>query len=402
MPAGVDEFGFTKKTIEDIKLGIEEDLLSNLDPTLVQEASQPIGMLNAAFSKVAAELWQIAEVAYHGFNRAAADGVQLDNVGALTGTPREAARKTLVECSLDLNASFSQAPGALMAHVDGQELLQFVNRDAVVSTGAGVYTAWFEATVEGPIHVNAATLTQITNAVSGWNSITNSEDGVAGALVEENDDYRIRQEDELFASGSSTSDAIRVDVLQVDGVQKAFCYENVTMLENADGMPAHSIEVVIYDGLTPGADDDEIAQAIWDSKPSGVENVGTSSGEAIDSLERVRVVKFTRATVKDVYLTFDVVVDPQRFPADGVAQIKEAAVLQANRRSLDDDVIALAIRASPVEVNTTDGVQGVRGVTDVPILRLGFTTIPTGLVNLHISGREIANFDTSRVVVNLI
>ncbi len=404
MPAGVDANGFTKKTIEEVKKEIEDDQLSTLDPTLILDASQPIGQLNASFSKKVAELWEVAEVAYNGFDRDASEGRQLDNVGTITGTLRESARKTVVHCTVNLNSSFSHAIGALMAHVTGQETLQFTNRDAVVSTTAGNYEAVFEAVVEGETHVNAGTLTTITNAVSGWNSITNAEDGIVGALVEEDGDYRIRQDDELSAAGSSTVDAIRTDVLQVPNVLQAFCFENPTMLTNANGLPAKSIEVVIFDGLDAAADDLVIAQAIWDSKPSGSETFGSSSALATDKNGRARLVKFTRATIKDVFLEFDVTVDPTRFPIDGGEQIKALAVAKANDRSLDDDVIALAVRASVLEssAHATGGVKGVKGVTDVSELRLGFASSPTGTSNLVVTSREIASFDTSRVVVTLV
>lgn len=395
MPAGVDANGLTIKTVEDIKREIEEDLLSNLDPTLVTDASQPIGQINAAFSKKAAELWELAQVAYNGFNRDASEGTQLDNVGALTGTPRDAARKTRVKCTLSLGASFSQPAGALMAHVDGNEELQFVNSDEVTSTSAGDYEAWFEATVDGPIFVNAGTLTQITNGVSGWNSVTNENDGIVGANIEEDEDYRIRQVDELFAGGSSTVDAIRVDLLEVPGVQQAFVYENVKMATDANGVPAKAIECVIFDGIVPGADNDAIAQAIWDGKPSGSETFGEIAANAIDQEGVVRVVYFTRSTVKPVYLEYDVKIDAARFPPNGAALIKEAAVKKGDDRKVDDDVIALALRAAPLE-------PVVRGVVDVVALRLGFAASPVGTTNLAISIREIADFDTSRIVVNFV
>ena len=84
------------------------------------------------------------------------------------------------------------------------------------------------------------------------------------------------------------------------------------------------------------------------------------------------------------------------------ATVKATVVAQANRRSLDDDVIALVIRASPIEVVTPTETLGVRGVSDVPILKLGFSASPTGIINLPISGREIAHFDTSRFTVTLV
>jgi hypothetical protein len=45
---------------------------------------------------------------------------------------------------------------------------------------------------------------------------------------------------------------------------------------------------------------------------------------------------------------------------------------------------------------------GVPGVTDVTALRLGFAASPVGTTNLVVTGRAIARFDTSRVLVNIV
>jgi uncharacterized phage protein gp47/JayE len=396
MPFGVDSTGLTIKTIEDIKGEIEDDLLANLDPSLVMSPDQPLGQINAAHSKKLAELWELGQVAYNGFNRQAADGAQLDNVGDITGTPREVARKTRVLCTVNLNASQSYTPGQLKANVVGQPTNTFVNESAITSTTSGNYSAWFVSEVFGPQVANAGTLTQITTPVSGWNSITNAADGVLGALAEEDGDYRVRQEDELFAGGSSSQDAIRVDLLQVSGVLSAYVYENVTMFTDASGVPAKACECIIFDGLVPAASNNEIAQAIWNNKAPGLETYGTSFGTATDSLGVARTVYFTRSTIKNVYLEYDIKVDATKFPIDGIQQVKDAAVKAGDTgRKTDDDIVALALRAAVLQ-------PVVKGVTDVVAMRLGFAASPTNTENLTISAREIADFDTSRILVNLV
>lgn len=395
--AGVTPEGFVAKTIEEIKGELEADQLETLDPTLVLSPDQPFGQINAAHSKKLAELWEIAQVCYNAFDRDAAEDRLLDNVGGMTGTPRAKARKSLVACTVNLGAAFSQPAGALMANVLGQPTIQFVNRDAIVSTTAGDYTAYFECIVTGPVAVNAGTLTQKTNSVTGWNSITNPTDAIPGALVEEDPDYRQRQVDELTAPGASTTDAIRTDLLELSGVLQAFVFENVTLVTNSDGLHGKAIECVVYDGPVPAASDTAIAQAIWNSKPSGAETQGTSSALAIDKLGVARTVYFSRAVIQSIYLELDIKVDASRFPVGGTTLVKTTAVKEGNALNLGDDVIALDLRAAPLE-----RLGGVPGVTDVIAIRLGFSPSPVGIVNLDITGRQIARFDTSRVVVNIV
>jgi uncharacterized phage protein gp47/JayE len=395
--AGVTPEGFVAKTIEEIKAEIEDDMLATMSPSLNLSPDQPWGQINAAQSKKLAELWEVAAIAYNAFDRDAAEGRLLDNVGSLTGSPRDTAKKSKVTVDLVLGASFSQPAGAMMCDVVGEPTIKFVNRDPVVSTTAGTYQAVFEAVDYGPVVANSGTLTHITNPISGWTSVTNPLDAELGALAEEDPAYRQRQDDELTAAGSSTVDAIRTDLLEVKKVLQAYVFENVTLVTDGNGLPGKAIECVIYDGTSPTASDTEIAQAIWDSKPSGSQTFGTSSAIAIDKLGIAQTVYFSRATVLNVYLEFDIKVDASKFPVGGAALVKETAVAEGNLNNLGDDVVALLLRSCVLAKN-----GGVAGVTDVIALRLGTSASPVGTANLTVTGRSIARFDTSRVAVNIV
>lgn len=389
--AGVTPQGFVAKTIEEEKASIEADELSTIDPALNLQPEQPVGQLNAIVSKKLAELWELGAVAYNAFDRDAAEGRLLDNIGALTGTPREPARKSQVTVTLTLGAGFSKAAGEMMANVPGQDA-KWTNRDAVTSTSAGTYSAVFESVDYGPIPANAGTLTQITNSLAGWTAITNPLDATLGALEETDTAYRQRQEADLAAPGASTVDAMASDIRDVAGVEQAFVFENTSLVTDGEGLPGKAFEVVIYDGAVPAADDDEVAQAIWDSKPSGAQSYGTSSGTAIDKNGDPQTVYFSRAVVVPIYLEFDVSVDAQKFPAGGATLIKTAATDRGNELALGDDVVALVIASAALSV---------QGVKDVTSLRLGLAASPVGTANLTIGSRSIAKFDTSRIVVNV-
>lgn len=391
--AGVTPTGFVAKTIEEIKQEIEDEELLVIDPALNLSASQPLGQLNAVFSKKLAELWEALGIAYNAFDRDASEGRLLDNIGSITGTPRDPARKSTVTATLNLNAGFSRSAGTMFASVVGQPTILFTNRDVVSSVGAGTYPAVFESVAYGPVVANAGTLTVINPPISGWNSITNALDATLGSIEETDAQYRQRQDDEQTAAGASTIDAIRADVLKVSGVEQCLVFENTSLVTDGTGLPGKAIEVVIYDGALAAAADNDVAQAIWDTKPAGGETYGSVTGTALDSQDDPRLVKFSRATVRQVWLEFDVTVTAQDFPVDGVNLIKAAATARGNLLTLDEDAIALVLRASALSVP---------GVRDVSALRLGFAASPVGTSNLTITGREIAKFDTSRVVVNLV
>ncbi len=290
-----------------------------------------------------------------------------------------------------VTAAFSAAAEQITLNVVNQPDVLFKNVEAIGPLSAGTHAVDFECTVTGPIYAPAGLLTVITSPVSGLTSATNPLDAVPGAQVEQDAALRARRQDELTAPGASTVDSIRTDVLLIEGVAQCFVYENVTLETDDDGVPGKAIEVVIYDGVIPEADDDEVGQAIWDSKPSGCQTYGDEEVFAIDSTSTSRTVYFSRADIAEVWFEYDVLIDSRNFPSTGEDMIKAAAVLYGdNYLNLGIDVFALAFKAQALTVP---------GVLDVTALRLGFSASPTGLVNLTITGRQIGAIDTSRITV---
>ncbi len=390
MSGGITAGGFELKTLEQILDEIGAEQLATIDPALDISPDQPLGQMNGIVSKKLAEIWEALAVAYNGFNRAAAEGGLLESIGLLTGTTRLPATKSRVLQTVNLDAT-TTLPAGSVANVVGQPTVRFASMADVTSTTAGNYYVEFQAEVTGPVVANAGTLTVITTPVAGWNSTTNALDAVQGTNLETDVAYRLRQQAELAASGSCTVDSIRADLLRVDGVIEAFVFENTSLVTNVDGVPGKAYECVIYDGASPAADDQEIGQVIWDNKPSGILTYGDTDVTVQDSTGEDRTVSFSRATPKDVYLTYTLNTDADLYPIDGDDQVKAAAVAKGSvALKMGVDVIALVFRSAALSV---------AGVIDVTDFRLGFSATPTGTSNLTIASREIAVVDTSRIVV---
>jgi uncharacterized phage protein gp47/JayE len=390
---GITPTGYELKTLREWQDEIEADQLAEIDPALDLSPDQPLGQLNAIAAKKLAEQDEIQQTLANAMNPASAENFLLDNICLLTGTLRRPKSKSVVTLSCNVGAGFTAPAASMMANVAGDPDRQFVNVGAVDLTGepAGVYPIQFECTVFGPVSANAGTITVITNAVSGWNSCTNALDAVLGRHDETDAELRKRRQDELTAPGACTVDSIRADVLKVPGVLQCYVFENVTLDTDSNGLPGKSLEVVIYDGPSPAADDEAIAQVVWDSKPSGAETYGAIEELVRDSLNQIQAVKFSRAEVVPVWLEYDLTIDPNWFPSNGATLVKTAAATYAAKYlNLGVDVFAVAFKAQAITVP---------GVLDVTALRLGFASSPTGTVNLTITGREIASIDTARITV---
>ena len=376
---GLSSTGFVAAQTSDVQTSIQNDQLATIDPALVLSPTQPLGQINGILASDIAGLWALQQAIYAALDPNAAQGVQLDNLCALTGVVRLSATKTLVLCTINLNASQAFAPGALTANVAGYPQYTFVNRDPVVSTTAGSYSAYFVATVTGPIPVNAGTLTTITTTVAGWNSITNPVAGTTGTNVETDTALRLRRASLTVSSGGSTADSIRTTLLAVPGVISAVVLENDTFTTDYNGQPGKTFQALIWDGATSAASNTAIAQAIWNTKPSGIQAFGATAANAVDSTGKVQSVSFTRVYQFPVYFSY-VLATNSSFPANGDALVQAAVVAAFASVGPGATLIALSFRALALTVP---------GVTDVTSFAMDVVYPPTNTANLIFGAFQI-------------
>lgn len=388
--AGVTSEGFELKTLEEIHDDIETDVLAEISPDLDTSAEQPIGQLIGIFSRQLSTLWELADLAYNSNNRQVASSFMLDSIGALIGVPREAATYSQVTVALTMTSSTTVVEGTFFVNITGQTNRWTPDGDYTASS-TGVKQVPMRAEYTGAIVAAASSAWTINTPQSGVSAVgTNALDADPGAAEETDAAYRVRQEESLTAVGSSTVDAISTDVKAVDDVLEAFVFENTTAYTDEFNRPAHSFEVVIWDGEGQNAEDDEVAQAIWDSKPAGILSYGADFGTAIDGNGDEQTVYFNRATQKEVYMDITITKTGE-YPAGGDDLVKQAIVDRATiLQTLGYDVIALQYKYAAL---------GVTGVFDATLLELGFSASPSATVNLPISPREIAVFETTRITV---
>jgi hypothetical protein len=243
--------------------------------------------------------------------------------------------------------------------------------------------------VTGAVQVDAGQLTVIGSPVTGWNSVTNAEDAVPGRAVASDQELRALRAQELARRGGSTVSAIRADVLQVDGVDSVIVLENKRDIPDANGLPGHSFEVILDDGEVPAADDDEIAQAIFDTAPAGIYAGGTATGEATDVEGLSHDVNFSRVERLEVYIALSLVTN-DLFPTNGPTLVAEAIVAAGDTYRPGDTAVALYLRSQAFSVS---------GVVDVPDFFLDYVPGPGATANLPVTFRQRNVFDTGRVDV---
>jgi hypothetical protein len=389
MAYGVTPEGFNRKILQNILDELQEDQRATISPNVNTSAASPHGQLNATFARQLAEAWEALENAYHSKDPDKAVDDALVQLAKLTGTTPSGATKSLVLATVNLDNGTTLLAGVHYAAVDGNEAVRATPVEDFTASADDDYNVLFEAETAGAVRINAGTLTVISTSLAGWNSVTNALDAQVGSEADDNDALRARRERELAKAGSATAKAVAADVLAIEvnngkPILAVTVIENDTDIEAVNGLPRHTIEVVLRD--QPTVDNDIIAQAIFDSRAGGIGTAGSDSGSAADALGDGHTVYFSRPLDRPIYLTYTITYGKD-YVGDDQFKANVVETMSAEHDTGNDVfqwVAALAGRQS--------------GVKNLEVT-LGFAVSPTSEDDLSIAARELATFDTSRVVV---
>jgi uncharacterized phage protein gp47/JayE len=399
MAYGITAEGFNKKPLavclEEIETNLREEFGDEIDLT----SESPFGQLAGIMAEREADLWDHMEDVYNSQYPDTATGASLVNVAAITGTvPDEPTKSTVT-------VTATGTPGTL---ITAGRIFQVVNNGARFVTladatipGGGSVAVDCEAEDTGPSVANAGTLTVIVTAVAGLSSITNALDAELGEDLETDAELRERREEELRTSGNAALEAVRQDVLAVDGVEDARAFENTSDTTDGDGLPAHSIEIVTLDD-EEAETEQAILEAIFASKAGGIYTHGSVTGTVTDSEGTDHTVRFNRATEKWAWLTFDVVKNPASTLTD--AEVEDA-VTEAFLEWAEDDRYGLGADLVTSRLDFPVW-QDCEGFVDDVTVTTGVTATGAGApaytsANKTVASREILRFDTSRITVNV-
>ncbi len=292
------------------------------------------------------------------------------------------------------------ALGAIVSIVTTEPGVTF---SITVGTRLAVNRTYAEArseTVEtGPIIIPAGAVDTIVTPVSGLQIVTNLEDGLQGRARETDTQLRQRIVSNPNGSGRSTETAIKAELLAgIPGVTSVIVISNRTGTTDVAGRPKKSFEVIIQ---SPGADDNLIAQTIYNNAPAGIQIVSTSSspsqGNAVNVNGHTVVVAFSRPTAKRVWLWVDLVLfDEEVFPSDGTDQVAAALLELGNQSDPGIDIIVQKFYR-PIY-----SVPGISYATIYMAVSDGTPSKPVDPAeNYTIGDAEIATYDIARITVDV-
>lgn len=216
----------------------------------------------------------------------------------------------------------------------------------------------------GALEFEANTLTRLVTPNPSI-TVTNKDKWVVGRLQETDTELRARFKISVVGQGNATVEALRAKVAAVANVSKVFVEENTTTITNSGGLPAKSFEVTVKDGT-----DLEVATAIWNTKPAGIEAYGNTSQVIVDSQGNDQVIFFTRPVDQYIHVAVTYqLYSEEIFPVDGAVQIANVVNEYGNSLDIAEDVIAQRIMAAIY--------SNVAGIGNL-IVQIAKTSTPTG------------------------
>lgn len=385
-PYGITQTGFNSPTFEEIQAELRAACRAELGATIDVSPESVLGQFIDIVADREVDLWQLAGAIIASAFPESATGLMLQRVAALTRTLPKPPTYTQVTQTL------TGTPGTVINNprvaIPGVPDAVFAHAGTITLDGGGSASALFVAVNAGPISAPSGTVTQIDTPVAGWTSTTNPLDqSQLGTRLETDPEFRLRRVREIRAQGGAAFEAMRAALLKVANVQDVFVFENTTQ-GTVDTIPPNTFEVVVRGGT-----DADIAETIYRQKPLAIGSHGTTSTTTPNSQGDSVAIKFTRPTLLNVYMTIDVVVDA-RAPSN-VATLIAAAVVARGDLMLRTGSPVVGQQFTP----TVFGVSA--GVHDVALPKIGTAPGPVSTATLTPTRRQIADLDTSRVVVNV-
>jgi len=281
----IDANGITAPTYAELLDFLKAQYRGIYGPDVYLEADSQDSQLLAVFASAINDANAVAIAIYRSFSPATAQGDALASNVKINGIAKKA-------------ASFSTADLLIVGQA-GIPITNGIAKDAngnkwalpasVTIPPAGEITVTATCQTIGAIAAAAGTINQIGTPTLGWQTVTNPSAAAEGAPVEKDAALRQRQTVSTALPSLTVLNGIIGAVSNLPGVTRLAAYENDTDVTDANGLPRHSISLVVE-----GGDATAIAQAIAAKKTPGSGTYGTTAIVVLDIYGRPVTIRFFR------------------------------------------------------------------------------------------------------------
>jgi len=382
----------------DILAGVQADMNAAFGGGLNPGLETPQGQLASSQAAVIGDKNNEVALAVNQVDPQYADGRFQDAIGRIYFLTRKPATSTAVQATLTGISGTVVPAGTLAQDTDGNT---YVNAGDVTIGITGTVIAEFQNAATGPIPCPAGTLTQVYQAVPGWDAITNVADGTMGSDVESRADFEYRRKNSVALNAEGTLGAIYATVYNLANVLDVYAIDNPADTTVNTGvtnypMAAHSVYVAVVGGV-----DADIAAAIWSKKDLGCDYNGNTSATVKDNSgynfpQPTYTVKFERPAALPIKYAVNIVND-STLPSNIVALVKAAIIARfngvdgTNRERIGSSIFASRYYA-PVSAVTTN----------VAVVSILIGTSTATLTKVDVGVDQAPTLSAADITVNLV
>jgi len=284
MPNVLDSTGLTVSTREELLDYFTTQFLEIYGSQINLESSTPDGQWINIMIQAILDLQDLLVQIYNSFDPDNAIGNVLDQRVTINGIQRQAATNTITPITL-VNSSSVTLYGVDAYDRGDVDITQVYTisdaagnlwqlQNSQLGLPAGTHIIDFQSAVAGEILTVPNTITIPVSIVLGVVSVNNPTSYTTLGTNEESDAaLRVRRLQSVSLASQGYLAGLLAALLNVTGVTSAFVYENTTSVTDSDGVPGHSIWVIV---AGTGADAD-IAQAIYTKRNAGCGMFGSTS-----------------------------------------------------------------------------------------------------------------------------
>lgn len=305
MPNSIGPTGLTTATQAELLANFTTDYQVIYGNDINLDQDTPDGQMMMIFIQAVLDVEDLLTQIYNMFDPDNAVGNVLDQRVAINGIQRQAGTHTMTNVTVVTSQSITlygadQSVNApyLIADNEGNqwELLTTISLPS-----DGTYVLAFEAAVPGAILSVPNTITVPVSVVLGVVSVNNPTTYTTLGLNEETDaELKVRRQKSVSLSSQGYLQGLLAALDNISGVVSAFVYENVTGTTDGDGIPGHSIWVIVSGAASPVS----IANAIYTKRNAGCGMKGTQTYNILQADGSNFTIRWDFVTPENLFIKF--------------------------------------------------------------------------------------------------
>lgn len=306
MPNSFDSLGLQTATQTELVDNLTNSFQEIYGEDINVDSNSPDGQLINIFAQMLEDYYELLNQVYVSFDPDQAVGTVLDQRCAINGVQRKEGTYTYVQIDITTDRNITlegldQNQDEDCYTVSDNEGNQFVLANTT-AIQPGTTSLRFRAKNVGNVGILPNTITTPVTVILGVTAINNPSGATETGDNEETDaELRERRKRSVSIANQGYTDGLLAALENIPDVTKASVYQNRGSSTDADGIPGHSIWVVVQGGT-----DEEIGKVMNNKVAGGVGMKGSQSVTVLQSDGSREVYYFDRPTAQTLYVQLNI------------------------------------------------------------------------------------------------